>query len=144
MVLWDCWEQMPLQLDQLLGEHAQTALASNRLPNPRTLWAWWQFLQPAGGQGRKTGFKKPPTPSSTFSYFKADTRGRRLPKFLVLCMSSHIPPGLGCQSPGRGIGKKMSLNSPSPQLRKKQSNNYNSNMRMVLQQVVAAWQKIVA
>jgi len=54
----------------------------------------------------------------------------------------HVPLGLRCQSPGRGIGKKISVTPP--RLRKKQSNNHNSYMRMVLRQVVAAWQEIVA
>lgn len=46
----------------------------------------------------------------SFLLFQSGCKGQAtFPTFSPLCLVFHVPPALGCQSPGRGIGKKMSL-----------------------------------
>lgn len=97
----------------------------------RQLWQAIGFLTPGlcgldgssysqleGKEGKD--FKKPPTPPSNFSFQNGYKGQATFPIFSPLYLMFHVPPGLGCQSPGRRVGKKMSLTFPQTKKEVKQ------------------------
>lgn len=127
-----------MALDQPLGEDAQAALARNQLPNPRTVVV---VVPIASWRARKENRFQEVTHSTVhFLLFQSGYKGQKLFQYLVLYISCSMFLLAQAVSP-LGEGQEREGFLLPPRLRKKQSNNYHSNTRMVLQQVFAAWKK---
>ena len=77
------------------------------------------YSQLEGKEGKQISISNPlHPPLSLISKWVQGTGN--FPIFTPLHLMFSVPPGLGCQSPGRGIGKKMSLTSPQTKKETKQ------------------------